>query len=194
MVFWLFLAGYLLGSVPFGLIVAAFWRIDIRKYGSGNIGATNVLRTLGIVPGGLVFALDMLKGTAAVMLAAYYLSDPLVIVGCGLAAVLGHTFSLFLRFQGGRGAATGLGVLLGVAPDLFLFAVVLFTLIVGLTRYVSLGSVLTALAVTLAFFAFGRPLPYSLAAAAISLVIILRHIPNIKRLFQGTERRLGEKG
>lgn len=194
MVFWLFLAGYLLGSVPFGLIVAAFWRIDIRKYGSGNIGATNVLRTLGIVPGGLVFALDMLKGTAAVMLAAHYLSDPLVIVGCGLAAVLGHTFSLFLRFQGGRGAATGLGVLLGVAPDLFLFAVVLFILIVGLTRYVSLGSVLTTLAVALAFLAFGRPLPYSLAAATISLVIILRHIPNIKRLFQGTERRLGEKG
>ena len=193
MVYWLLLAGYLLGSIPFGLIIAAFWRIDIRKYGSGNIGATNVLRTLGIVPGSLVFTLDMLKGTAVVVPAAHYFNDPLLTVSCGLAAVLGHTFPVFLRFRGGRGAATGLGVLLGVAPDLFVFAVLLFSLIVGLTRYVSLGSILTTLAVAIAFFAFGRPWPYSSAAALISLIIILRHIPNIKRLLQGTESRLGEK-
>jgi acyl phosphate:glycerol-3-phosphate acyltransferase len=193
MVYWLLLAGYLLGSIPFGLIVAAFWRIDIRQYGSGNIGATNVLRTLGIVPGSLVFALDLLKGTGAVLLAAHYLNQPFLIVGCGLAAVLGHTYSVFLKFQGGRGAATGLGVLLGIAPDLFIFAVMLFSLIVGLTRYVSLGSILTALAVTMAFFAFGKPWPYSVAAALISLVIIMRHIPNIRRLLQGKESRIGGK-
>jgi glycerol-3-phosphate acyltransferase PlsY len=116
MVYWLLLASYLLGSLPFGLIVAAFWRVDIRKYGSGNIGATNVLRTLGIVPGSLVFALDLLKGTLAVILAANYVTEPLLIVGCGLAAVLGHTFSLFLKFRGGRGAATGLGFCSGSRP------------------------------------------------------------------------------
>jgi glycerol-3-phosphate acyltransferase PlsY len=193
MVYWLLLGSYLLGSIPFGLIIAAFWRIDIRKYGSGNIGATNVLRTLGAVPGSLVFILDLLKGTAAIALATAYINEPLVVVACGLAAVLGHTFSVFIKFQGGRGVAAGLGVLLGIAPDLFIFAVALFALIVGLTRYVSLGSVLTALAVALAFVAFGRPWPYSLAAALITLIIVLRHIPNIKRLLQGTEHRIGAK-
>jgi glycerol-3-phosphate acyltransferase PlsY len=136
----------------------------------------------------------MLKGTAAVVLAAhYYKPDPWLMVACGLAAVLGHSYSLFLKFRGGRGAATGLGVLLGIAPDIFLFAVLLFTLIVGLTRYVSLGSILTALAVTLALFAFGRPLPYSVTAALIAAVIIIRHLPNIQRLRQGTETKLGAK-
>jgi glycerol-3-phosphate acyltransferase PlsY len=185
---------YLLGSIPFGLLISALWQIDIRRYGSGNIGATNVLRTLGVVPGSLVFALDLLKGTGAILLAARFYGDPVIVISCGLAAVLGHTFPIFLKFRGGRGAATGLGVLLGVAPELFFFAVVLFSLIVGLTRYVSLGSLLTSLAVTIAFFAFGRPLPYALAALLITSLIVVRHLPNIKRLLQGTERRLGEKG
>lgn len=109
MPFLLLLAGYLLGSLPFGLLVGRLYRIDIRQYGSGNIGATNVLRTLGLLPGAAVFILDTLKGTAAVLLAAHFSTSPLLIVGCGLLAVIGHSFSVFLKFQGGKGRRPGWG-------------------------------------------------------------------------------------
>jgi acyl phosphate:glycerol-3-phosphate acyltransferase len=111
----LMLAGYLLGAIPFGLLIGKIRNVDIRKHGSGNIGATNALRILGAGPGSLVLILDMLKGTAAVMIGQAFTADPLIIVLCGLAAVIGHSYPVYLGFKGGKGAATGLGVLLGVA-------------------------------------------------------------------------------
>ena len=116
-----------------------------------------------------------------------------LIILAGAAAVLGHTFPVFLKFKGGRGAATGLGVLLGVAPDIFLGALLLALLIILITRYISVASMITSLAVTAAFLVLKRPLPYTLAAGLIAILIILRHIPNLKRLLKKTEPRIGEK-
>lgn len=193
MPFILILVGYLLGSIPFGLLIGKIMKIDVRKSGSGNIGATNVLRTLGFGPGVLVFVLDTLKGAAPVWLAQAYSGDPLIIVLCGLAAISGHTFPLYLGFKGGKGVATGGGVLLGLAPDMFVFAILLFLVIVGLTRFVSVGSILTALTLLIVFIVLGKPLPYTMVVGLAALLIIVRHLSNIKRLIAGTEPRLGEK-
>jgi len=188
------LGGYLLGSIPFGLLIAKIRKIDIREYGSGNIGATNVLRALGLGPGLIVLLLDLLKGFVPVTLTQFLGQDPWVITLCGLAAVIGHTFPIFLGFKGGRGAATALGMLLGIAPDIFVLAVALFFVVTALTRYVSVGSLSTAVVSAAAFIILARPLPYTLTAALVALLIVLRHMPNIKRLLQGTESRIGVKG
>ncbi|MDD5594512.1 MAG: glycerol-3-phosphate 1-O-acyltransferase PlsY [Candidatus Margulisbacteria bacterium] len=193
MTFFLILASYLLGAIPFGWLVGKSLKVDVRKTGSGNIGATNVLRTLGPGPGAAVLVLDLLKGTAAVLIGQAFSPDPLIVVLCGLSAIIGHSYPVYLGFRGGKGAATGLGVLLGVAPDIFVFAVLLFLVIVALTRYVSVGSILTAITVFIAFLLYARPLPYSVAALLAAVLIIARHRPNIKRLIAGTEPRLGER-
>ena len=189
----LMLAGYLLGSIPFGLLIGKIMKIDVRKSGSGNIGATNVLRTLGVGPGALVLILDTLKGAVPVWLAQAYSGDPLIIVLCGLAAIIGHTFPIYLGFKGGKGVATSGGVLLGLAPDMFVFAILLFLVIVGLTRFVSVGSILTALTLFIVFIILGKPLPYTVLVGLAAVLIVIRHRPNIKRLIAGTELRIGEK-
>jgi glycerol-3-phosphate acyltransferase PlsY len=185
------LFAYLLGSVPFGYMIPRIWNIDIRRHGSGNIGATNVFRTLGTIPGLLVFLLDLLKGTIPVVIAQLITSNPWIIILAGCAAVLGHTFSIFLKFKGGRGAATALGLLLGIAPEIFLGAVIIATIIIITTRFVSLASMTTCVLVTLAFLVLKKPLPYLLVVSLVSSLIIIRHIPNIKRLLSGTEPKIG---
>jgi glycerol-3-phosphate acyltransferase PlsY len=112
---------------------------------------------------------------------------------CGLAAIIGHTFPIYLGFKGGKGVATGGGVLLGLAPDMFVFGIVLFLVVVGLTRFVSAGSVLAAVTVFILFILLGKPLPYTVLVGLAALLIIVRHIPNIKRLIAGTEHRIGAK-
>ncbi len=189
----LVLAGYLLGSVPFGFIIGKIRGVDVRRSGSGNIGATNVLRTLGPVWGGVVFLLDFFKGALPVWLALGYSGDPLVVILCGLAAVLGHSFPVFLAFKGGKGVATGAGVLFGIAPEMAIFGIVLFAVIAFLTRYVSAGSLLAALTVFLLFIVLGKPLPYTVLVGLGAALIVVRHLPNIKRLIAGTEPRIGEK-
>ncbi|MFA4858865.1 MAG: glycerol-3-phosphate 1-O-acyltransferase PlsY [Candidatus Margulisiibacteriota bacterium] len=185
--------GYLLGSIPFGVIVAKFSKVDIQKVGSGNIGATNVLRTLGPVAGTIVFILDLLKGTLATWIAMQMLSDPLWIIIAGSFSVIGHMFPIFLKFKGGRGSATGLGILLAIAPEIFLGALILTALIIAMTRYVSLASISVPPLIVLALFLAQAPLPYSIAAVAITVLIIVKHIPNIQRLLAGTERKMGAK-
>lgn len=185
--------GYLLGSIPFGVIISSIYRIDITKVGSGNVGATNVLRAIGILPAAIVFALDLLKGALAVYLAIIVLGDPLLIVLTGIAAILGHMFSIFLKFKGGRGASTGLGVLLAIAPDVFLFAVILAAIIISFTRYVSLASITVPLCSAALMLFLGKPMPYVVATAAAAILIIIKHVPNIRRLLSGTERKIGEK-
>ncbi len=182
---------YFLGSIPFGYLVARYKRIDIRQHGSGNIGATNVFRTLGTSAGVTVFILDVLKGTLAVYLGLQFSQNPWFIILCGLAAIIGHSFSPFLKFTGGRGVATGLGVLLGIAPDIFVFAFLFAALVIYVTRYVSVASILTVILVTFSLIILGRPLPYSLIALIVTILIIVRHIPNIKRLMSGTENKIG---
>lgn len=187
------LVAYLLGSIPFGFLIPKIWNLDIRRQGSGNIGATNVFRTLGPVAGIIVFILDLLKGTIPVLIAQQVTADPWLIILAGATAVVGHTFPVFLKFKGGRGSATGLGILLGVAPDIFLGALILVIIIILITHYVSLASITTPPLVTLSFYLLKRPLPYTLVAGLITLLIIIRHIPNIKRLIRRTEPKIGLK-
>ncbi len=184
------LASYFIGSIPFGYIIARIWKVDIRKHGSGNIGATNVFRILGPIPGILAFILDLLKGTLAIYLIFLTTNRPEIIILAGLCAIVGHTFPIFLKFKGGRGAATGLGVLLGIAPEIFLAAVVVVILIIVITRYVSLASIITPILVAIAFISFKKPLPYTIVVGLAAGLIVFRHIPNIKRLLKRQENRI----
>jgi glycerol-3-phosphate acyltransferase PlsY len=197
-------AAYLLGSIPTGyLLVRLFRHQDIRSVGSGNIGATNVLRTGGKGLGAATFLLDMLKGCAAVWLgewaAAHILlwADPRNIEAlAALCAVLGHMFPVWLRFRGGKGVATGFGVFLVASPLAALSALAVFAIILALTRYVSLASILSSASfpVFAWLLAEGERSPFLFAVEiAVALLIILKHYQNIRRLLAGTESRLGAK-
>jgi glycerol-3-phosphate acyltransferase PlsY len=196
-------AAYLLGSIPTGyLLVRIFRHKDIRSMGSGNIGATNVLRTGGKGLGAATFLLDMLKGCAAVLLGAFlakHMTPALAPYNAqalaALCAVLGHMFPVWLRFRGGKGVATGFGVFLVAAPLAALSAIAVFAIILALTRYVSLASVLGS--ASFPVFAWllaegGSPFFFAVEIA-VALLIILKHYQNIRRLLAGTESRLGAK-
>lgn len=187
------LGAYLLGSIPFGLLISRIWKVDIRTQGSGNIGATNVLRVIGPIPALIVFILDAAKGAAPVFAAAPITQNHWFIIGAGVAAMLGHSFPLFLKFKGGRGVATGVGVLLGIAPLISLSALLTFGFLLALTRYVSISSMLTSILVGGAFLILKQPLPYTIVVWLGVTLILIRHVPNIKRLIAGTEPKIGEK-
>jgi glycerol-3-phosphate acyltransferase PlsY len=193
---------YLLGSIPTGyLLVKLFRHEDIRFVGSGNIGATNVLRSGGKGLGAATFLLDALKGAAAVWLGALLASILLPSMPfrdaqalAAVSAVLGHMFPVWLRFRGGKGVATGFGVFLVAAPLAALAAIGLFAVILLLTRYVSLASILGAASfpVFAWFLVHGdKPAPYIAAQIFVALLIILKHHQNIRRLATGTENRFG---
>ena len=199
---WIAVAAYLLGSIPVGyLLVRIFRRQDIRTVGSGNIGATNVLRTEGKGLGLATFALDVVKGAAAVLLGAWVAGPVLPMVPqrdvealAALFAVLGHMFPVWLRFRGGKGVATGFGVFLVAAPWAALAAITLFAIVFALTRYVSLGSIIGAGSFpVLAYFTVHgqRPAFFVAVQAIVALLIIVKHHPNIRRLLAGNEHRFG---
>ena len=199
---WIAAAAYLLGSIPVGyLLVRIFKRQDIRAVGSGNIGATNVLRTGGKGLGAATFILDTFKGALAVLLAAFIAAPILpgvpqrnVEALAALFAVLGHMFPVWLRFRGGKGVATGFGVFLVAAPIGALAAIALFAIVLGLTRYVSLASILGAASFPVfAWFTVRGPKPAFFIAVQITvaLLIIIKHHPNIRRLLAGSEHRFG---
>ena len=197
--------GYLLGSCPNGFLVGRACGVDIRQHGSGNIGATNVLRVLGKKRGYLVFFLDALKGFLAVRVAlGLAAATPQVaqhdiagIIG-GLACILGHTFPVWLGFRGGKGVATSAGVLLGLMPIAVLSVFIIWLLLFQFSRYVSVASILAAaalplfVALYLHLHALAGPalLPFSILIAG---VVIWRHRSNIRRLLRGTEERFGVK-
>jgi len=204
------LAGYLLGSLPFGYLVARSYGVDIFKVGSGNPGATNVKRVLGAKAGNTVFALDVLKGALASswsLLSWTSLSmtvdmetggETAVISGeawrlLGLAgvigAVLGHSFSLFTKFKGGKGVATAAGGVLVLMPVSCLIAAVVWVVTFYTTRYVSLGSILAAAALGVATWIRGNPLPLNIVVTLLVLFVIARHRENITRLLNGTENK-----
>lgn len=202
------LLGYLLGSLPFGYLVARAHGVDIFKVGSGNPGATNVKRVLGEKfgakgrrAGNLVFVLDALKGAIAAawpLLPGIALSEErlLGLVGV-IAAVLGHSFSVFTKFKGGKGVATAAGGLVVLMPVSCLVGAIVWLLTFATTRYVSLGSVLAAVAVPAAswvrLYRGETTLPFSLVATVLGLFVIVRHRENIKRLLAGTETRFVKK-
>ncbi len=198
----LVVVAYLLGSIPMGyLLVRLFRHEDIRSVGSGNIGATNVLRSGGKGLGAATFLLDVLKGCAAVWLGAA-IAPYLTPIGpprniealAALAAVLGHMFPVWLRFRGGKGVATGFGVFLVAAPLAALAAIALFAVVLLLSRYVSLASILAAASfpVFALFLVQGdKPGFYSAAQFVVALLIIVKHHQNVRRLLAGTESRFG---
>jgi len=186
--------GYLIGSIPFGVIAGKLRKIDIRKVGSGNIGATNIYRTLGTAPAMAVFILDLLKGAIAVYIAqAMVPASPAVIVISGIAAVMGHMYPVYIGFKGGKGSATGLGVLLGIAPDLFIIAMIYVAAAIAATRYVSVTSIGGVLLLIVLMFTFHKPVEYSIAAVIVAILVIYKHVPNIKRLLSGTEPKIWGK-
>ena len=200
----LILLAYLLGSIPTGYLVGKYLRgIDIREHGSGSTGATNVLRTLGKKAGISVLVIDMLKGMLGIALVkALYLNsaNPLppdwqawLILATGLAAVIGHSKSIFLNFDGGKSVATSLGVLLIMSPWVALATLGSFLLVLAISRIVSLSSITGAIAVIILMLVLRQPLPYILFASVAGLYVIIRHRGNIERLLSGTEPRLGQK-
>ena len=182
---------YLVGSIPSGLILGKlFWHTDLRKYGSHNIGATNAWRTLGKVPGIIVFLADSLKGQAGVLLGLSLVGTPLAAVIGGLLAIVGHSFSLFLRLHGGKGVATSLGVLTMLMGNVTLIVFVLWFTIVYMTRYVSLGSVVAGVLTPILAALFAYPMEYIVFTVIAALLVIVRHRENIKRLMNGTENKI----
>lgn len=187
-------AAYLIGSIPFGYIFTRLFRqVDIRQYGSGNIGATNVLRLLGWRAALPVFLLDLGKGSAAVLLARACSSETAVVLAAALAVLVGHCFSLFLKFKGGKGAATGIGLLIPLSGSVCASVVLLAGIVIALTRYVSLGSIIGAFSLPLFLLFFNYEPLYLIFGAAMALLVIFRHRENIRRLLSGTESRLGQK-
>jgi len=182
--------GYLIGSIPFGVLTGKIKGVDIRKVGSGNIGATNIYRNLGALPAIIVFILDLLKGSAAVWVALFIIPSPLIAVTSGIAAVIGHMYPVFIGFKGGKGSATSLGVLLGIAPDLFVITMIYVAAAIAVTRYVSVTSITGVILVAILMFLFHKPVEYLIAAIIVAVLIIIRHIPNIKRLLAGTEPKV----
>ena len=205
------LVAYLLGSIPTGYIAARLLKgIDIREHGSGSTGATNVLRTLGKGPGLLVLLIDTLKGVLAIALVDWFFTIAFsrnmippevnpsswltwVKTLAGLAAILGHSKSIWLGFTGGKSVATSLGILLAMSWQVGASTLGVFGVVLALSRIVSLSSIFGAIAVSVLMLVLSQPLPYQLFAVAGGLYVILRHRSNIQRLFAGTEPQLGKQ-
>jgi len=202
--------GYLLGSIPFGVLVARRWsRVDVRQYGSGKIGMTNVLRTAGKKAAAVVFVLDLLKGVLAVVFAGLIVGGGYVVVGgfgfavlaaqvmAALAAIAGHNWSVFLKFKGGRGVVTFFGGLVALCPPAAIFGAEVFVMGTGLTRYASLGSIAAAVGTYTILVPLvimnGFPIEYLAYTLLGTILIFVMHRDNIIRLLSGTERRLGDK-
>lgn len=203
--------GYLLGSIPSGVLIGRlFAKVDIRQYGSGKIGSTNVLRTAGKKAAALVLFLDLLKGALSVVFAGLIVGDTYLVIGndfglgllvaqvlAALASIAGHNWSIFLKFKGGRGVATFFGGLAALCPVAALFGSEVFILGAGVTRFSSLGSiagVVGTYTILIPLTVFnGFPLEYLIYALIGTILIIVMHRENIMRLLTGKERRLGEK-
>ncbi|MFO7783640.1 MAG: glycerol-3-phosphate 1-O-acyltransferase PlsY [Thermodesulfobacteriota bacterium] len=184
------LVAYLLGSIPFGRIIGkAVARVDVREKGSRNIGATNVAREVGIKWGALTLVLDALKGAAPVLVLHMGGFEGGLAELCGLAAILGHQFSVFLGFRGGKGVATALGIFFALEPFACGAALGVFLVVVLLTDIISLGSIAASCSVPLFIFLFSGPIERIGVAVAVSVLIVIAHRENIGRIIRGEERR-----
>lgn len=186
---------YLLGSVPFGYIVGKlFKKVDIREYGSGNIGATNALRILGPSLASLVVLGDIGKGILSIYLVQYLNIDSLLIlIIAGLAVIFGHDWSIFLGFKGGKGIATTFGVVFALNPTISFLALLVWGIVVITTRYVSLASIFAVISIFILTILFKQPYEYVIFGAIILVLGIFKHKDNIKRLKSKKESKIGEK-
>jgi acyl phosphate:glycerol-3-phosphate acyltransferase len=195
----LLLVAYLLGTIPFGILFARlFGASDVRKAGSGNIGATNVARVAGPIPGILTLLADTAKGALAVWLAAYFTQSSQWMVLAGIVALLGHCFPVWLRFKGGKGVATALGVFAVLSPVAALTALIFFGVVLAAWRFVSLASVSAAAAMPLLIYflwapGHAPPLPVIFGTLFASALVIYKHDANLQRLVEGTEPRISSE-
>src|SRR3990170_3767213 len=189
------ITAYLIGSIPTGIVVAKILGApDPRAVGSGNIGATNVGRAAGKAAGIITLVGDVLKGFLIILLAFYIFGNsPKEISIAGIAVFLGHLFPVFLKFKGGKGVATTLGVFLAIGPFQAILALILFIIIVAIFKYVSVASMIASVSIPLLLNLSPATSPYIPLAVIISVLIILKHSDNIKRLIQGTENKIGRK-
>ena len=192
-IFILCLLAYLCGSIPFGLLLAKTQNMDIREHGSGNIGATNVARTMGKKAGFITLAGDVLKGLLVVFIASQWFENTMVIALAGLAVFLGHLYSIFLKFKGGKGVATGLGILSFAMPLSTFCSAGVFAISLKVSGYVSLSSILAAISLPLLGIFFKMPLPYIYLSTIVALFTLQKHHDNIVRLTQGTEANFFKK-
>lgn len=184
---------YIIGSIPFGVLVAKARGIDLQKAGSRNIGTTNVLRTVGKGPAGITLLGDSLKGIVAVMLCRVVIGGELWEGIVGISAILGHMYSIFLSFRGGKGVATSFGVLAVYSPASALISIIIWVLTSLYTRYSSLAAIIAFISLPLVFVLLGASKVKISFAIVLTFLIILKHKDNIKRLFEGTETKIGEK-
>ena len=185
--------GYLVGAVPFALWLAQRRGVDLRRAGSGNVGAANVLRTSGAASATAAMCLDVAKGAVVVLVAQRRSTGPATPVAAGLAAVIGHVYPVWLGFRGGKGVATAGGVFVVLAPVAVAVAAAVFALATWATRYISVGSLLAAVTLVAATAASNESMAVTAGAAVAAVIIVHRHRGNLGRLYAGTERRVGER-
>ena len=187
------LAAYLMGSIPFAQLLSTRRGIDLRRVGSGNVGASNVLRTLGVRPAVLAMMLDAVKGTVAVLIAQRLTNGVAAPVAAGLASMIGHVYPVWLRFRGGKGVATAAGAFAVLTPVVAVAAVAAFLLTVALTRFISVGSMVAALTLAAWAIASDAPRIVEVGAAIGAVLVLIGHRTNLLRLVAGTERRVGQR-
>lgn len=190
-----FVLSYLVGAIPFGVLAGKLCGVDVRSIGSGNIGATNVYRALGPKVGIPVFLLDVLKGVAGPFIGRALLGNAAYaeIAICGLLVAIGHVFSVFLKFKGGKAIATGLGVYGALSFPVAASCLAFWGVVLLLTRMVSVASIAACLATPVACLFFHVPMPFFVVMSLIAIVAFLKHVPNLKRIMAGTEPKLGQK-
>lgn len=183
------LIAYILGSIPGALLVGKLgYGIDVREHGSGNLGATNAFRALGVTAGSIVVIIDILKGTLAVLIPLFFDAD-IYRLAIGIFAVLGHTYPLFAKFRGGKAVATSGGIILGIYPLLFIIMVLSFLLTLYITKYVSLSSMITGV-ITFIVSLFFKDIGLILIVAILTIFVFYRHRENIKRIKNKTEPKI----
>lgn len=188
------LGSYLLGAIPFGLLVGKAWgSVDVRRLGSGNIGTSNVMRTVGKGAAVAVLILDVLKGVLPVLAARWLGLSPTVVALAALLAVFGHIWPWVLKFQGGKGIATAFGTAIALDLRIAALLVVVWVLVLVATRYISVASIAAAVTYPVLTWVFGAPVPVIAAVAGIALAAIVRHRSNVRRLMSGEEFRFGER-
>jgi len=189
------LAAWLIAAIPFGLLAGLAMGVDVRRAGSGNIGATNVIRVVGAKLGVIVFLLDVSKGWVGVMIGRWLGMEGWMLATVALVVVMGHSFSPYLAFKGGKGVATALGALIGINPLSALICFLVWFVVVGITRYVSLGSVIGVIPAPVLVYLLAPSHNAELAVGVIPLILLIigRHSENIERLMKGEENRFGAK-
>ncbi|MEW5693180.1 MAG: glycerol-3-phosphate 1-O-acyltransferase PlsY [Candidatus Hydrogenedentota bacterium] len=185
----LFLFSYLVGSIPAGYIYGRLMGIDIKKEGSGNVGATNVMRVLGRKAGIAVLFFDILKGFIPVELGSLYFRNEGIIIICGILSIIGHMYPVWLGFRGGKGVATSCGVFIALVPGVVLMGFIVFVITVIFTRFVSVGSIIISIFVPVCIFLEGKII-LGIFSVIVGAIIIYRHKENIKRILEGRENKI----